>query len=74
MLYLIDASTLITAHNGYYAINRVPEFWTWLRHHGAAGQIKIPKEIYAEVEDGNDALADWAAEEESRNALRSNEE
>lgn len=69
MIYLIDASTLITAHNTYYALHRVPEFWQWLRHHGAQGTIKIPPAIYAEIEDGNDALADWMAGAESKEAL-----
>lgn len=69
MVYLIDASTLITAHNTYYALHRVPEFWEWLRHHGVAGVIKIPSAIYAEVEDGTDALASWMAEKESKDAL-----
>ena len=69
MIYLIDASTLITAHNTYYALHRVPEFWEWLRHQGALGTIKIPTAIYAEVEDGSDALADWMAEAESKAAL-----
>jgi len=69
VIYLIDASTLITAHNTYYAIHRVPEFWEWLRHHGTLGTIKIPAAIYAEVEDGNDALAGWMAESTSKDAL-----
>jgi len=69
MLYLVDASTLISAHNGYYALHRVPEFWGWLRHHGSEGSIKIPAAIYAEVEDGNDALAGWMAEAASKDAL-----
>lgn len=69
MIYLVDASTLITAHNTYYALHRVPEFWEWLRHHGALGTIKIPAAIYAEVEDGNDALADWMSDAASKDAL-----
>lgn len=74
MLFLLDASTLITAHNTYYALHRVPEFWEWLRHHGAAGGIKIPAPIYAEVEDGNDALAAWMSEVASKDALLFSEE
>ena len=27
MLYLLDANVLITAHNLYYPIDAVPEFW-----------------------------------------------
>ena len=32
MLFLLDASVLITANNTYYPIERVPEFWEWLAH------------------------------------------
>ena len=52
MLYLLDANTLITAHNTYYAVDRVPEFWDWLTHHGAAGRVKMPVETYEEVKGG----------------------
>lgn len=69
MVYLLDASVLITAHNSYYALERVPEFWAWLVHHGAAGAVKLPSEIYAEVEDGNDALAEWMREAATKEAL-----
>ncbi len=59
MLYLLDANALITAHNTWYGHKRVPEFWRWLIHHGEAGTIKLPQEIYAEVEAGNDELSSW---------------
>ena len=64
MLYLIDANVLMTAHNSYYAIDAVPEFWTWIAHHGSAGRIKIPREIFDEVKDGgtdkeSDMLYEW---------------
>jgi len=49
VLYLLDANTLITAHNTYYAVDRVPEFWDWLAHHGTAGRVKMPIETYEEV-------------------------
>jgi len=74
MIYLLDASVLITAHNGYYALNRVPEFWAWLIHHGEEGTLKLPADIYAEVEDGSDPLADWMADANSKDALRLTEE
>ncbi len=74
MIYLVDASTLIEAHESYYALNRVPEFWAWLRHHGDAGSIKIPRLIYSEIEDGTGALAEWVAQEELKAALRFTEE
>jgi hypothetical protein len=69
MLYLIDASSLITAHNTYLALHRVPEFWDWLLHHGGNGALKMPKVIYEEVEDGNDDLAEWMGDHGTKDAL-----
>lgn len=40
-------------------MDRVPEFWSWLAHHGEQGNIKIPVEIYEELKGGNDELAVW---------------
>jgi hypothetical protein len=54
MLYLIDANSIIDAKDLYYVIDRVPEFWDWLLHHGEAGHIKIPPEIFDEISPGND--------------------
>lgn len=74
MLYLLDANVLITAHNMYYPLSRVPEFWGWLVHVGAAGHVKIPLEIYEEISDGSDALAAWVGESDPRSALVLSEE
>lgn len=74
MLYLLDASTLINAHRNWYALNRVPEFWRWLQHHAEAGAVKMPSEIYAEVENGNDELAAWVKDSDHKKALRLTEE
>lgn len=79
MLYLIDANVLITAHNLYYPVNGVPEFWSWLSFRAAAGDIKMPLEVYEEVKDGGtdeerDLLFGWICEEENRTALILNEE
>lgn len=54
MLYLVDASSIIDAKDLYYVIDRVPEFWEWLVHHGEAGRIQIPAEIFDEISPGND--------------------
>jgi DNA helicase HerA-like ATPase len=64
VLYLLDANVLITAHNQYYPINRIPEFWGWLRHMGERGIVKVPLEIYEEVLEGSreeekDLLLAW---------------
>ncbi|WP_159716488.1 DUF4411 family protein [Geminicoccus flavidas] len=74
MLYLIDANVLITAHDQYYPINVVPEFWSWLRHQGRLGSVKMAIENYEEIEDGtptrgSDPLYDWLQEPECRDAL-----
>lgn len=70
MLYLLDANTLINAHRTWYALNRVPEFWRWILHHAAAGTVKMPVEIYAEVEGGTDDLAAWMKDADHKKALR----
>ena len=49
MLYLLDASAVITAKDSYFAIDQVPEFWEWLIDQGRQGIIKIPLEIFEEI-------------------------
>ena len=74
MLYLIDANVLITAHNKYYPIDGVPEFWEWIEHQANEGKIKMPLEIYEEIKAGGtdeqkDALYAWAVKDEIKAAL-----
>ncbi|MEE8056345.1 MAG: DUF4411 family protein [Pseudomonadales bacterium] len=75
MIYLLDANTLIDAKRDYYPIDRVPEFWEWLIHHGEQGNIKIPIEVYEEFSDTKDKdglkdeLASWAEQVEVKDAL-----
>jgi hypothetical protein len=74
MLYLLDANVLITAHTLYYPVDSVPEFWSWLAHHGAAGSLKIPIENFEEVKDGGtddekDLLFGWISDKEIRDAI-----
>jgi hypothetical protein len=71
---LLDANVLIDANRDYYPIERVPEFWDWLEHHGAAGKVKIPLEIYEEVRDGKDDLASWIKTTPVTESLRYAEE
>lgn len=49
MVYLLDANVLIRAHEDYYPIDRIPQFWAWLASLGGAGTAKIPFEIYGEI-------------------------
>ena len=74
MIYLLDANVLIVASRTYYRLNKVPEFWDWLIHHGNEGHVKIPIEIYEEVKAGNDDLADWIKLEKVKEALLLDEE
>ena len=74
MLYLLDANVLIDANRDYYPIQRVPEFWDWLQNTGENGNVKIPLEVYEEISDGNDELANWAKQEQIKTALLLQEE
>lgn len=59
MLYLLDANVLIRAHEDYYPIDRVPQFWTWLLAMGDAGFVKLPFEIHNEIAMSTGDLKDW---------------
>ncbi len=79
MLYLLDASVLITANNLYYAVDRIPEFWDWLRHMGTQNQVKIGIENFEEITEGpkdaeKDLLFAWLQEEANSAALTLDEE
>ena len=69
MLYLLDANVLIDANRDYYPIARVPEFWEWLEHNGVEDLVKIPVEIYEEINTGSDDLGKWAKQDKVQEAL-----
>ena len=74
MLYLLDASILITANNSYYPVESVPEFWEWLLHMAQQGYVKIPVEIFEEINDGpnngeKDLLYGWVQELDVKSAF-----
>jgi hypothetical protein len=50
---------MIRAHEDYYPIDRIPQFWIWLRGRGEDGLVKIPFEIYGEIENSTGPLHDW---------------
>lgn len=58
-MYLIDASALIFAKNTHYQFDRIPPFWDWLHHHAIEGNIKMPQEIYDELQRQDDELKAW---------------
>lgn len=67
-MYLIDANVLITAKNQYYPLDSVRPYWDWLITEGEAGNVKIPREAYDEV-NGTDDLALWIQQEHVKDAL-----
>ena len=74
MLYLIDANVLIRAHEDYYPLDRVPQFWAWLERQAMAGQIKMPLEIHNEIAVSHGPLKDWICERRIKQALILDEE
>ena len=74
MVYLIDANVLIDAHQYYYPIHAVPEFWDWLAHMGEGGHIKMPIETMEEVKGGGkdaerDLLFGWIQDDANKAAI-----
>jgi len=74
VLHLLDANVLIDAANGFFQLDRVPQFWDWLLAEGEAGHIAIPREIWEEYKDGNDLLATWARSDPVKKHLLLDEE
>ena len=74
MLYLIDANVLIRAHEDYYPLDRVPQFWTWLEREAVAGNIKMPFEIHDEIAVSTGPLRDWVCDQSIKHALILDEE
>ena len=62
MLYLLDANVMIRAHEDYYPIDRIPQFWNWLINQGHNGTVKVPFEIYGEIAVSTGPLHDWLTE------------
>ncbi len=79
MLYLLDASVLITAKDTYYPLDSVPEYWDWLEYLASNGQVKIPREIFEEIKEGpddqaKDLLFEWIQRPNIQKAIILNEE
>ena len=63
MIYLLDANVLIRAHEDYYPLDGVPQFWDWILVTAAAGHIKMPAEIHAEIAISTGDLGMWACDQ-----------
>ena len=69
-VFLLDANVIIHAHDYYYHMQRVPEFWSWILHHAENGAIKMPVEIMEEVKGGPEAQhAQWIKSQEVKDLL-----
>lgn len=60
MLYLLDTSLLVQAKDEFYPMQRFWQVWDWLEAKALVGQIKIPREIFNELLDYEDELAEWS--------------
>ena len=69
MLYLLDANVLIRAHEDYYPLDRIPQFWDWLTAQASAGRVKMPLEIHDEIATGTGVLKDWITSRHVKNEL-----
>jgi len=74
LLYLLDANVLIRAHEDYYPIDRVPQFWDWLVTVADAGYVKMPFEIHGEIAISNGLLKEWICEADTKRKLILDEE
>ncbi|ABC21342.1 DUF4411 family protein [Rhodospirillum rubrum] len=74
MLYLIDANVLIRAHEDYYGIDQVPQFWIWLLTVAEAGLVKMPFEIHDEIAVSTGPLSAWIKLETTKERLILDEE
>jgi hypothetical protein len=68
-LHLLDANVLIRAHEDYYPIDRIPQFWVWLLEMAEAMGIKMPIQIYNEVAPSRGLLAEWLRRPNVKEAL-----
>jgi Domain of unknown function (DUF4411) len=74
VLYLLDANVLIQAHEDYYPMDRVPQFWDWLLSNAENGLIKMPVEIHGEIAIADGLLATWISAEATKKVLLLDEE
>jgi Domain of unknown function (DUF4411) len=74
LLYLLDANVLIRAHEDYYGLEQVPQFWQWLLGQAEAGHLRMPFEIHDEIAVAKGALCDRICDAAVKKALILDEE
>ncbi len=65
-LYLIDASVIIDAHEYYYPIDRVGQFWDWLAQHAIAGNIPLRQDSGSLLAAASASETSWESGDERR--------
>jgi Domain of unknown function (DUF4411) len=68
-LYLLDANVIIRAHEDYYPVDRIPQFWSWLLDMAVTNVIKMPRVIFDEVKPSTGPLADWLKQAHVRETM-----
>jgi hypothetical protein len=61
-MYLLDANVLIFAKRDYYPMDRFPEYWDWLLYQAECGNVKIPSQIWDELQEHDDDVRAWVRE------------
>jgi hypothetical protein len=67
-MYLLDANTLMEAHDTFYPVDRIKPFWDWVQAQGEAGLIKMPHEIHGEFT-GTGLHVQWINQADIKDAL-----
>jgi len=68
-MYLLDANTIMEAHDTFYPVDRIPQFWEWLQKQGEAGLVKMPYEIHDEFDGKHGLHVEWITSPEVKAAL-----
>ena len=61
--FCLDSGVFIRPHrDGFYGFRLAPTFWELLEKMAAAGAIIAPRQVYQELNNYGDELADWVIE------------
>lgn len=62
MAYCLDANIFIESKNRLFPMDIVPGFWDALDRAGRKGTVFVIHDVFKEVTDGHDNLAEWMSE------------
>lgn len=58
--YILDSNVFIEGRKGPYGFDIAPRFWAIMDELIATGRLECPPQVYDELIDAQDELADWA--------------